>query len=100
MPGIENETSAQLQDITARLSRLVEVAVRQGREDALAEVRSLVGGGEIKRGPGRPPKSMSVSAAAAKPRKRRKNSWAGLTAAEHLARVNAIRKGRGLPPKA
>ena len=94
-----NETSALLQDLTARMNRLVEVAVRQGREDALAEVRSLVGGGEVKRGPGRPPKAATVGSASGMPKKRRKNSWAGLSPEKRLARVNAIRKGKGLPPK-
>ena len=37
--------------------------------------------------------------ATAKSGKKRKNSWSGLSAEARLARVNAIRKGRGLPPK-
>lgn len=33
------------------------------------------------------------------PKKKRRSSWAGLTPEQKLQRVNAIRKGRGLPPK-
>jgi hypothetical protein len=36
---------------------------------------------------------------AAKPRQHRRNSWAGLSQAARLKRVNAIRKGKGLPPR-
>lgn len=34
-----------------------------------------------------------------RPAKPRRNPWAGLTPAERLARVNAIRVGRGLPAR-
>jgi len=37
--------------------------------------------------------------AAAKPKPKWKNSWAGLSAAARLARINAVRKGKGLPPR-
>ena len=98
MPRLPNETSVQLRDLQARLARLVEMARREGREDAFGQIRTLVDGGTPRRGPGRPPKA--AAPAAPKPRrKRRKNPWAGLSPAAKLARVNAIRKGRGLPPK-
>ena len=44
-------------------------------------------------------KSAKKAAKRTKSGKPRKNPWANLTPKEHLARVNAIRKGRGLPPK-
>jgi hypothetical protein len=55
----------------------------------------------VRRGPGRPrgSKNKSNFAATAKSKQKRKNSWAGLSAAARLARVNAIRKGKGLPPR-
>jgi hypothetical protein len=105
MPRIKEETATLRSDLTSRLERLVAVARNEGRDAALAEVRSLVGGGlldVVRRGPGRPkggknkPKTEGASAT---PRKKRKNSWAGLSAEARLARVNSIRKGKGLPPK-
>lgn len=46
-------------------------------------------------------KPASKGAKKPKPAKKRKaNSWAGLTPAQRLARVNEIRKGKGLPAKA
>ena len=104
MPRIANETSALLADLHTRLQSVIAAARAEGRAKALEEIRSLVGGGgpPTKRGPGRPKGSKNRVAAATpakKPRKKGKSSWAGLTPAQHLARVNAIRKGRGLPPK-
>ena len=53
-----------------------------------------------RRRPGRPRKAV---AAEASPRRRkgglRRNPWEGLSDEQRLARVNAIRKGKGLPPK-
>lgn len=95
-------------DLVSRLERLVDAARQEGREAALSEVRNLVGGAIptgslVKRGPGRPKSSKnaprSAAAAPLKPRQKRKNSWAGLSAEARLTRVNAIRKGKGLPPK-
>lgn len=88
-------------DLRARLDRLIEAARREGRDEALAQVQALVSGAHaVKRGPGRPRKDAAVaSAAPAEPRKRRRNPWAGLSPEARLARVNAIRKGKGLPPK-
>jgi hypothetical protein len=106
MPPIATETSMLIADLQARLARVVEVATQEGRDTALAQVRSIVGGGgvavgPIRRGPGRPmgSKNKPKDAATAKPKQKRKNSWAGLSASERLARVNAIRKGKGLPPR-
>jgi hypothetical protein len=102
MPRIASETSALLADLHTRLQSVIAAARAEGRAKALDEIRSLVGGGvPAKRGPGRPrgSKNKPKSAAAAKPKQKRKNSWAGLSASERLARVNAIRKGKGLPPR-
>lgn len=79
-------------------------ARQQGRDEALAQIREIIGGGEpARRGPGRPKGSKNTrKTAEAKPTKsgkKRKNSWAGLSPDARLARVNAIRKGRGLAPK-
>ena len=97
MPRMSSETAALVSDFTSRLERIVTAARQEGREAALAEVRSLVGGGAGAPAP-RPPQ-----AAAAAPSMRktdgRRNSWSGMTPAARLARVNAIRAGKGLPPK-
>jgi hypothetical protein len=101
MPRPANETSVLLADLHARLSRVVEVARQAGHDTALEEIRSLVGGGSagvsVRRGPGRPKGSKNKAAAGAKPKQKRKNSWAGLSPAARLKRINAIRKGKGLP---
>jgi hypothetical protein len=104
MPRPASEPSDLVADLHARLDRLLEVARAEGRDEALANIRALVGGGAApaRRGPGRPRGSKNkpkADGAPAKPSGRRKNPWAGLSAEERLARVNAIRKGRGLPPK-
>lgn len=95
-------TADLISDLRTRIESLVAAARQEGRDAAMAEIRSLVGGGAmpVKRGPGRPPKSAaSAEPAPAKPRRKRRNSWAGLTAEQRLARVNAIRKGKGLAPR-
>ena len=102
MSRMNAETAAMLADLHRRIDQIVEAAKSQGRDEALGHIRSLVGGTALpaKRGPGRPRKDGSSAApAAAAPKQRRKNSWAGLSAADRLARVNAIRKGKGLPPR-
>jgi hypothetical protein len=105
MAQLNNEAATLLSDLTSRLEQLVAVATQEGRDAAIAEIRNLVGGGAVgvvKRGPGRPKGSTNApnsAAVPAKPKKKRKNSWAGLSAEARLARVNAIRKGKGLPPK-
>jgi hypothetical protein len=106
MPPAANDTSALLADLHSRLARVVEIAAQEGRDSALAQVRSIVGGdsvpvGPIRRGRGRPlgSKNKPKADAVAKPKQKLKNSWAGLSPAARLARVNAIRKGKGLPPK-
>ena len=88
----------------------LEAAVRREAEQALQErLRNvLAGAADVPAAPrrGRPPGSKNkpkTDAAAAAPAPgaatTRRNSWSGLTPEQKLARVNAIRKGRGLPPK-
>lgn len=98
MPRLAADVASLLADVKVRLDRLVDAARAEGRIQALTEIHSFVGGGvPIKRGPGRPRKHGSIPAA--KPRKARKNSWSGLSPAARLARINSIRKGKGLPPR-
>lgn len=106
MPRIEEETSTLLAELTGRFERLVAAARQEGRDAALGEVRSLVGGAApanvvVRRGPGRPKGSTSdpKSDALAPDKQKRRNSWDGLSAEARLARVNAVRKGKGLPPE-
>jgi hypothetical protein len=110
MPRVSQDSDSLVADLRNALQRLVDAARSEGREEALAEMRDLVagrgaggGGGApvAKRGPGRPKgsKNKAKAPATTKSGKKRKNSWAGLSPEQKLARVNAIRKGRGLPPK-
>ena len=56
MPRMKNETRALIDDLKSRIERIVTEAVTAGRTQALAEIRTLVGGvPTVKRGPGRPP---------------------------------------------
>ena len=98
MPRVANETSALIEDLKARLDRMADLARQEGRAEALSEIRALVGGSiPATRGPGRPRKT--ASPARRTRRDGRRNSWSGLTPEARLARVNSIRKGKGLPPK-
>ena len=96
MPRIASDSDAILKDLTGRLRKLIDAAKREGREEALAEVRNLVGGPAAKRGPGRPRKTET----AAKPKKKRKNPWASMTPKQKADRVRKMLAGRGLKPKA
>ncbi len=100
MPRPKSETSALVADLTSRIAQVVDAARRQGRDEALGHIRNLVAGGAApKRGPGRPRKDGSVAPTPTKSGRPRKNPWAKLSPAARLARVNAIRKGKGLPPR-
>ena len=101
MPRPANDVAALVADLKSRLDRLAATARADGRTVALAQLQSLLGGGVVRRGPGRPKGSRNKpnAAAVAKPKQKRKNSWAGLSPAARLKRVNAIRKGKGLPPR-
>ncbi len=96
MARLKNESSALLADLHHRLDALVAAAVRQGRESALADIRNLVGGTLPGARPARTPRARRATA---KKSSSRPNPWAAMTPEQRLARVNAIRKGRGLPPK-
>jgi len=97
MPRMSNETAALVSDFTSRLERIVAAARQEGREAALAEVRSLVGGGAG--APAARPRQAAPAASPVRKTDGRRNSWSGMTPADRLRRVNAIRAGKGLPPK-
>lgn len=101
MPRIANTTEAMIADIAKRLERLVEQAKKEGHEDALREVRSLVGGGQGQGGTGkeRGRKLAKTARKPAKPKKKRKNPWDSYTPAQKAARVKKMLAGRGLKPK-
>lgn len=97
MPRTTGETAALVSDFAGRLERLVAIARQEGRESALAEVRSLVGGTVAPTA--RPHRTAAPTASPKRKTDGRRNSWSGMTPAARLARVNAIRAGKGLPPK-
>lgn len=92
-------------ELTDLVRRLFAAAKDAGREEALARMRAAVAGAAARRGPGRPrgsrnrPTPAAARTARTKSARKRRNPWATLSPAERLARVNAIRKGRGLPPR-
>ena len=93
MPRIASDSDAMLKDLVSRLGKTISAAKKEGRDEAMAEVRNLVGGA-AKRGPGRPRKSAKAK------KKKRKNPWASMTPAQKAARVRKMLAGRGLKPKA
>lgn len=103
MPRVANTADALLQDLIARLEKLVDTARKEGRDEALADVRNLVEGGGAPRGRGR--KAAATTAAPAekqtrkKSRKPRKNPWASMTPEQKKERVRKMLAGRGLKPK-
>ena len=99
MPRIANNSDAILTDLQGRLARLVATAKQEGRDEALSQVRSLVSGGAATPTGKRGRKPVAAKTARKKSKKPRKNPWADLTPAQRLKRINAIRKGRGLPLK-
>ncbi len=101
MPRHKNDTDVLLADLVARLEKLVVTARREGRESALNEVRSVVGGGS---GTGTGSGSEKSASKLAKPKKKsskpRKNPWASMTPEQKADRVRKMLAGRGLKPKA
>jgi len=84
-----------VEDLRARIEGLLEAAREEGRHEALADVRRLFEGT-----PGKGVPRTTERASKATPKKaKRRNSWAGLSDEQRLVRVNAIRKGKGLPPR-
>ncbi len=87
-----------IEDFRKRLSVVIEEARDTGRADAMAEIQRAVGG-RMNRAMGKRRSGRPAKAKMRKSGKKRKNPWAGLSPEKKLERVNAIRKGRGLPPK-
>ena len=100
MPRIANNTDALLKNLIERLERLVQTAKTEGREDALASVRSLVDGkAKTRATPGRASRGKKMKPARRKSTKPRKNWWDTATDAQKKARVKKMLAGRGLKPK-
>ncbi len=88
---------AMVADLTSRLAKLVEAATKEGRDEALAEVRDLVGGAGA-----RAPATGGRKAASkgpAKRKKKRKSWWDTATAKQKAERTRKMLAGRGLKPK-
>ena len=101
MPRVASNSDAQLKDLISRLEKMVDAARKEGRDTALAAVKSLVvGGGAKTRGRG---KGQAAPAAEKKTRRKskkpRKNPWATMTPEEKKDRVRKMLAGRGLKPK-
>ena len=92
-----------LSEMQSQLEKLVGAARREGRADALAEVRALVGGtggaaaAEAAAPSGRGRRKAAGKKAASK--KPRKNPWANMTPEQKKDRVRKMLAGRGLTPK-
>ena len=101
MPRPANDLAALVAQLKARLERLAATARSEGHSAALAHLSAVLSGAApVRRSPGRPRGSRNKpKAVVAKPKRRRKNPWANLSPVQKLARINAIRKGRGLPLK-
>jgi len=98
----KKDTDTLLSELRAGLEALVATARQEGHDEALAGLRALVGSGGAaapKRGARKAAKPAKAAKAAKKAKKPRKNPWAGLSPEARLERVNAIRRGKGLPPK-
>jgi len=95
MPRMNPSTSQQVNQIMASLENIVNSARNEGREEALAEVRSLVGGvahGLPRAAAAKSPVKMTKSG------RPRKNPWANMTAEQREERVRKMLAGRGLTP--
>ena len=90
-------TDTLLADLTSRLTKLAEVARKEGRDDALAEIRCLIGGVGTASAAAR--KSKPAASKPAKSGKKRKNPWASMTPKQKAERVRKMLAGRGLKPK-
>lgn len=99
MPRIANNTDALMKDVVARLEKLVAAARAEGREDALAEVRDLVGGAGAPKTRARASAATTAKPARKKSKKPRKNPWATMTPKQKKERVRKMLAGRGLKPK-
>lgn len=106
MPRIANDTDALVKDLISRVERLIDVAKTEGREEALAEVRSVVGGASPRQEPAGRRTASSRGAKRfpkkAKPKKKpdgRKGWWDTATPAQKKARIRKMQAGRGLKSK-
>ena len=101
--GHPNQTTAQVIEVAAPGHRVVPGP----GVDIDGRPESGPGDGDgVRRGPGRPPKVESGAtesaprAARGRPRKRRRNPWAHMSAEQRQDRIRKMLAGRGLKPKA
>jgi len=99
MPKTDQSSTALLAAVQTMLRRLVDTSRVEGRQDALATITDQLLGSGGRRGRGAGRSGRAASAVSAKPHRKRKNPWATMSPTDRLARINAIRKGRGLPPR-
>lgn len=100
-----NDVPSQLYSDAAELVRRAYLeGYHTGENAALAKIKSLFGGpvgvavGTMQKVPTRGfVKVKPVAAKTPAVRRKRRNPWANLTPEERQVRVNAIRKGKGLP---
>lgn len=93
-----NAVDAWVSDIRRHLNEQYTSGYLDGQKEALSKIQGLFGGTVV----GAAAKAVKKAAAAPATktpavRRKRRNPWANLTPEERQARVNAIRKGKGLP---
>jgi hypothetical protein len=104
MANDSGRTDALLADIQRRLVELVAAARQEGKDGAVDQIRSMLGGtlglavAPVKRGPGRPRKNPLAAPAAPKAKKARRNPWAHLTEEQKAERVRKMQEGRKKKP--
>lgn len=77
------------------ISELVESAKMAGRAEAFAEMKSRLDGmNSVAK-----PVHRAAAKKSAPTKAKKRGGWSGLTPEARLARINAIRKGRGLAPR-
>lgn len=87
-----------VEDIRALVEKREKAAYERGQQAVRDEIAQALDGGRRKtRRTSRP--TVKFSKKKLPSRKQRKNPWANMTPEQKLERVNAIRKGRGLPPR-
>jgi len=88
--------NSSIDALLASLRKGLEAILEEAREEGRNEVRSMLSGIVSPPRRGRAKRAAAAAPAAKRSSKKRKSAWARLTDDEYIARVNGIRKGRGM----